>query len=266
MKILVSGGGIAGLAAALFLSRQGHEVRVIDRAPSFQKRGYAISLKGFGIKLMAELGLEDELRRHALSYDKLCVYDSNGQPVQVFSADVIQKVTHGQIFTYRSELHAVLHEAADSTLSPTRFGVHVEAIGGDESYARVTLSDGTVEDFDLVVVAEGMRSTTRNLLWGAQGERPFGVVYAAGTIDIAHGLDPRGVHGFAGVSHNVAFMPVDAQRLLIQCYWRAQLGERPQPAAARAMLVEAFASSARASGPCSTRYRPTATCSAMPFR
>jgi|HubBroStandDraft_2_1064218.scaffolds.fasta_scaffold104875_2 2-polyprenyl-6-methoxyphenol hydroxylase-like FAD-dependent oxidoreductase len=240
MNVLISGGGIAGLAAALFLGRQGHHVRVIDRAPSFRKAGYAISLKGFGIQLMADLGLRDALRRHALSYDRLCLYDSDARPLQVLSDELVEKITHGQVFTYRSELHAVLHEAACSALPPMGFGVHVTALDGDERGTRVTLSDGTVEDFDLVVVAEGMRSTTRNLLWGSEGQRPLDVVYAAATIDVAHGLDPRGAHGYFGESHNAAFLPIDDRRLLVQCYWRARLDERPSSAAARTMLVETF--------------------------
>jgi hypothetical protein len=49
MKVLVSGGGIAGSAAALFLARRGYDVRIIDRVSSFARRGYAITLKSFGL-------------------------------------------------------------------------------------------------------------------------------------------------------------------------------------------------------------------------
>jgi 2-polyprenyl-6-methoxyphenol hydroxylase-like FAD-dependent oxidoreductase len=240
MKILVSGGGIAGSAAALFLARQAHTVRIVDRAPSFQKRGYAISLKHFGIRLMTELGLDEELRRHALAYDKLYFYHSDGRPMQIMSADLVQQATHGQIFTYRSELHAILHEAVCASVAPPRFGVHIAALTQDARAVRVTLSDGTVEDFDLVVVSEGMRSTTRQLLWGAEGPEPIGVMYAAATVDVSHGLDPHGVHGYVGKEHNAAFLPIDDRRLLMQCYWRAAGGDRPDPARARALLVDSF--------------------------
>ena len=63
MKILVSGAGIAGSAAALFLHAGGHDVVVIDRAPAFARRGYILSLKYFGVKIMKSLGLWDDLRQ-----------------------------------------------------------------------------------------------------------------------------------------------------------------------------------------------------------
>ncbi len=52
MRILVSGAGIAGSAATLFLRASGHDVVTIDRAPSFQKLGYLHSLKYFGLGVM----------------------------------------------------------------------------------------------------------------------------------------------------------------------------------------------------------------------
>jgi 2-polyprenyl-6-methoxyphenol hydroxylase-like FAD-dependent oxidoreductase len=242
MNILISGGGIAGSAAALFLSRHGHDVRVIDRAPSFQKRGYAITLKGFGLELMNELGLDKELAEHSLHLDELHVYESNARPLQVFSRAMTDEITHGMILLYRSELHAVLHDAVCRASIPTRFGLHIEAVEEEGRQARVKLSDGTIEEVDLLVVAEGVRSTTRRLLWADDGVRPFDVVYAAGTVHVDHGLDPRAAHGYLGDAQNVAFMPVGEQDLLIQCYWRASMNTPAPGSLARTRLIDAFRS------------------------
>jgi 2-polyprenyl-6-methoxyphenol hydroxylase-like FAD-dependent oxidoreductase len=239
MKILVSGGGIAGSAAALFLARAGHAIRVIDRAPSFQKRGYALSLKSFGIKIMAELGLEEELRRHAFAFDALRFYRADGHELQSLDARLVDRATHGQIFTYRSDLHATLHHAATRVLGEPRFGVTIASLSGDGP-VHVTTTDGLTEDYDLVVVSEGMRSKTRAMLAGNEGVKPFGVMYAAATIDVAHGLDVKSIHGYFSEGHNVAFLPISDQTLLVQCYWRAPDPPHHDAGQARALLVESF--------------------------
>ena len=56
MKILISGAGMGGSAATLLLRANGHEVVVIDKAPSFSRRGYILSLKFFGLGIMKSLG------------------------------------------------------------------------------------------------------------------------------------------------------------------------------------------------------------------
>jgi len=242
MKILISGGGIAGSAAALFLARRGHDVHVIDRAPSFQKRGYAITLKSFGLTLMRELGLAEELSEHSLHLDALRVYDDHARLLQVFSRELTDSTTHGLVLVYRSALHAVLYEATRRAGIPTRFGLHVEAVEQDDRRAHVKLSDGSVEDVDLFVVAEGVRSTTRALLWKEAGVRPFDVVYAAGTVRVDHGLDPRAAHGYIGEGQNVAFMPVGERDLLIQCYWRTSSNAAQSGSTPRARMLDAFRS------------------------
>jgi 2-polyprenyl-6-methoxyphenol hydroxylase-like FAD-dependent oxidoreductase len=239
MKILISGGGIAGSSAALFLARSGHEIKIVDRAPSFQKRGYALSLKSFGIELMAELGLEEELRRHAFSYDTIRFSRADGHTIQSLDARVLDRATHGQIFVYRSELHATLYAAATRAVGEPRFGVSIASVSGDAP-VHVTTTDGKTEDYDLVLVSEGMRSTTRALLFGNEGVKSFGVMYAAATIDVAHDLDVKSIHGYFSQGHNVAFLPVDARRLLVQCYWRAPETERPDPGSAKEKLVDSF--------------------------
>jgi len=65
MKILVSGAGIGGSAATLLLRASGHDVVAIDKAPSFSRRGYILSLKYFGLGIMKSLGLYEKLQRSA---------------------------------------------------------------------------------------------------------------------------------------------------------------------------------------------------------
>ena len=203
MKIVISGSGIAGAAAALFLARKGHEVLVVERAPSFQKRGYAITLKNFGLKLMTELGLHDEIERHSLHLDELRLYQQDGRLLQVYPHEITDRITHGQVLLYRSELHALLYEATRTANMPTRFGAEIRAVEQGAHRVTIHLEDGGVEKADLLVVAEGVRSATRKLIFGDEGVRLFDVAYAAATVKLDHGLDPRAVHGYFGEGQNI---------------------------------------------------------------
>ncbi len=62
-NIIISGGGIAGLTVAKLLSKQGHNVTVLERAASFSKSGFLISLKSFGVRIIEELGLAEQLQQ-----------------------------------------------------------------------------------------------------------------------------------------------------------------------------------------------------------
>jgi 2-polyprenyl-6-methoxyphenol hydroxylase-like FAD-dependent oxidoreductase len=239
MHILVSGAGIGGSATSLFLRRAGHTVRVTDRSPTFQKRGYAITLKSFGLELMRELGLYEELMKHAISFEELRVYHPDDRPIQTFSHEITEQITHGQVLAYRSEIHGILHEAANAQ-SAVRFGAQIASLENGSSGVRVTYTDGAREEADLLVVAEGIHSTTRKLVFGDAHVRPFDVVYAAATMALEHDLSPTALHAYIGEAQNVAFMPVSARELLVQCYVRAP-GVRSRPEHPRAWINESFA-------------------------
>jgi len=222
MKILVSGAGIAGSAATLFLRASGHDVVTVDSAPAFHRLGYMLSLKYFGLGIMKTLGLLDDLRSHAVPYRVTRIYDARGRLVQEFPAAVVDRVVKGSLFALRSDLHHVLFAAADQAV-PVRFGVHIAAVEQDWRAVTVTWSDGRMEEFDLVVIAEGLRSSTRQMLWGDRGFRPFDVIYSATVVDGSHDV-PDGVFPlYLAPGTTVQLFPLPGGQLVIQSYFRGVL-------------------------------------------
>jgi 2-polyprenyl-6-methoxyphenol hydroxylase-like FAD-dependent oxidoreductase len=81
----------------------------------------------------------------------------------------------GTIAIHRDALQHVLVEAAsDARLT---LGMTVRDIADGGNSAQVTFEDGSVEDYDVVVVAEGIRSTTRAAVFGPVQPRPTGQMY-----------------------------------------------------------------------------------------
>ncbi|MEM9141039.1 MAG: FAD-dependent monooxygenase, partial [Pseudomonadota bacterium] len=59
MKIAIAGAGIAGLASAALLARQGHDVELYDQFPAPQPVGLGLMIQPVGLKVLSRLGLED---------------------------------------------------------------------------------------------------------------------------------------------------------------------------------------------------------------
>src|SRR5262245_51594528 len=75
-EILIAGGGIGGLCAALALARSGRRVRVLEKATEFGEIGYGIQM-GPNVRPMLErLGLAHAIEPHAVYPDALVLADA----------------------------------------------------------------------------------------------------------------------------------------------------------------------------------------------
>ena len=93
----------------------------------------------------------------------------------------------------RIALHELMAAALERHGVPVRLGTTVEALEEYADGVRVTLTDGTVDDYDLVVGADGVNSEVRDLILPAAS-----VAAARGTVHLAHGRAvpgrPRSLH------------------------------------------------------------------------
>jgi 2-polyprenyl-6-methoxyphenol hydroxylase-like FAD-dependent oxidoreductase len=222
LKVLVSGTGIAGAAAALFLSRDGHDLTLVDKAPAFRRLGYGLSLKSFGLSVMKDLGLARALEQRAIPIRMIQLRDADGTLINEYSADVSARAASGAIGVYRSDLHDVLYSAIEKTL-PVRFGTTIAGLEEADGAAHVTFSDGTTDRFDVVVVAEGLHSTTRALLWNDDGLDPVDIVYVGASVEHGSLSDPGVVEVYMGPGTNFVITPVSEGAALIQGFFRGTL-------------------------------------------
>src|SRR6266851_7323204 len=78
VPVLVAGGGIGGLAAALALTRQGFAVKVLEQAPQLGEIGAGIQLGPNGFAAFDALGLGEKARARAVYADEMVMYDALG--------------------------------------------------------------------------------------------------------------------------------------------------------------------------------------------
>ena len=179
-RIIVAGGGIGGLAAALALHAAGHEVEVHEAVVEPRELGVGINLLPHSVRVLHGLGLGDELDRVGVRTSELRFTSADGTLIWSEPRGVASGAPWPQYSLHRGRLHAVLLAAVRDRLGPAavRTGHRVVdvhgAVEGATSAAAVVVDRRTgeraVAEGDAVVGADGIRSVVRALLHPTGGE------------------------------------------------------------------------------------------------
>ncbi|MEM9726158.1 MAG: NAD(P)/FAD-dependent oxidoreductase [Pseudomonadota bacterium] len=172
LSIGVVGGGIGGLAAALFLARRGAAVTVMERSKKPEPAGAGFLLQPTGLAVLSALGLYDEVRRHGARIDRLVGKDWRGREVMDLAYARFDPRLHA-LGVHRGVVFEALRRAAEA--AGVEFLYNTEALGGAlRDKAAVLATDrGLSAQYDYVIVADGARSRLRSALGLAKRERPY---------------------------------------------------------------------------------------------
>ncbi|WP_371786539.1 FAD-dependent monooxygenase [Streptosporangium subroseum] len=168
MRAIIIGAGIAGLATALRLHQIGWDTLIVERAPARRGGGYAVTFGGIGYDAAEHMDILPGLLKKGFTTNELVYHKPNGE--RRFSLDraTIAATTGARSITIlRGDLEAVLYEEVEGH-TEIRFGATLTAVDQDEHAVRVTLTDGTIEEADLLIGADGLHSATRALLFGPE--------------------------------------------------------------------------------------------------
>jgi salicylate hydroxylase len=171
--ILIAGGGIGGLTAALALLKRGFDVDVYEQAPELREVGAGVQLSPNGIRVLHELGLHAAFRALACeaSGKQVRLWNS-GQTWKIFDlgAESVERYGFPYYMVYRPDLLAVL---ADGVRREKADAIHLNArcTGFEQSANGVTLKfDGAGNESeatgDALIGADGVHSRVRQALFG----------------------------------------------------------------------------------------------------
>ena len=171
-RILITGASVAGNTAAWWLCRHGCDVTVVERAPGFRDGGQNIDVRGSGREVLRRVGLERAALDHGTGeIDTAWVDDQGRAAARFITAELGTDGSTAETEILRGDLARLLFEAARGRAT-FRFGDSVAQIadeaGSDAS--NVTFASGVVEHYDAVIVAEGVGSATRELVFPGEND------------------------------------------------------------------------------------------------
>lgn len=182
MNILVSGSSIAGPAAAYWLQRTGHTVTLIERSRQLRSAGQNVDVRGAGREVLRRMNLEDEvLARHTGEAGTRFVDDAGRTLWELPAGKSDSDGATAEVEILRGELSEILIDALPEDVT-IRFGYRITTLTQDDGGVTVTLNDDIDERYDLVVIAEGNRSSTRQMVFGDVPTNPVGLYTAFCTI------------------------------------------------------------------------------------
>ena len=183
-SVIVAGGGIGGLAAALGLARKGCKVTVLEQAEVFGEIGAGIQIGPNAFHAMDYLGVGEAGRKVAVYVDRLVMMDGkSGEEIAHIPVDAPfrERFRNPYAVVHRADLHGVLLDACRSDdkvtlINRQRVVAYENTVGG----AKVRTESGDTFAADAVVGCDGVRSKIREQLTGGDAIRLSGhVAYRA---------------------------------------------------------------------------------------
>lgn len=165
-NILIVGAGIAGPVLGYFLQRSGFQPVVVERAPQLRTSGQNVDLRDASREVARRMGVESIIREKGTREDGLLFVDSKGRARAAFGATGFGGQGFvSEIEILRGELVKVLYDRSRNGTEYI-FGDHPSSIEDRGDHVKVAFASGNVRKFDVVIGADGIRSKTRQLVFG----------------------------------------------------------------------------------------------------
>jgi 2-polyprenyl-6-methoxyphenol hydroxylase-like FAD-dependent oxidoreductase len=185
-RVLVVGAGIAGLAAASALARIGWDVEVVERRAAFNGIPTGLFLPANGVRALRALGMADGVLARGRAIERLVASTADGD--QSAAVD-LERVWPGVGACCAVQRDLAIDAVLEASRAPVRMDSGLSSLTVETTGVRATLEDGTSASYDVVVGADGVRSTVRGLCWPEAAAAYGGESWWRGVVECPAELD-----------------------------------------------------------------------------
>jgi 2-polyprenyl-6-methoxyphenol hydroxylase-like FAD-dependent oxidoreductase len=207
--VLVVGGGVAGLTAAAALHRRGFRTELVERQETWHALGAGFLVQANGMRMLRSLGLAAGVANAGSVVRRWQFCDEQGEVLSETDLEALWGDAGPCVGIERHALQrTLLLGVADLRC---RLRTSVISVVQDDCRVTVGFSDGSTGDYDLVVGADGIRSTVRALVLTAAGPSDLGAMNWRSIAPIRPaGLTELQIHLGAGCMFGL--VPVGGER------------------------------------------------------
>lgn len=165
LKILISGGSIAGLTSAYWLNYYGFEVTIVEKSKDIRSGGYPIDIRGSAVDIMKEMKIQEALEKEDLNGMKLTFLKEDGTK----AGEIVDAIKDGDdIEVPRGDLTNLLYSKVKDKKIKFLFNDSIEKVHESENGVDIQFKTGKKEKYDIVIGADGVHSHTRDLIFGPE--------------------------------------------------------------------------------------------------
>lgn len=169
-RVLVIGASVAGVTAAWWLARQGIAVDLVERAASFRNGGQNVDVRGAGRAVLRRMALEQAALDLSTGEYGTDLVESDNQVIARFGVDKDgDRGPTAELEIRRGDIARLIYDDLGDGVD-TRFGDHVAGIAQDDAGVDVTFASCRAGRYSTVIVAEGVGSSTRELVFPGEND------------------------------------------------------------------------------------------------
>ncbi|ARB93503.1 tetracycline destructase Tet(56) [Legionella longbeachae] len=163
IKILVIGAGVAGPAVCYWLRRFGFSPVLIEKYASIRKGGQALDVRGIATHIAREMGIYDQICEMRTRIERGRFVDSSGKVLHEEQGEKFGFRQDDEVEILRGDLVEILMKTIADV--PCYFNQSIISIEQNADNVTVIFMDGRIEQYDLVIAADGIHSAIRRMIF-----------------------------------------------------------------------------------------------------